>query len=59
MVQSRRITGDTSPATQVTTLELFFDLVFVFTITQVTRLLEHDLTPVGAGRALLVFGVLW
>jgi low temperature requirement protein LtrA len=59
MVQRRRITGDTSPATQVTTLELFFDLVFVFTITQVTRLLEHDLTPVGAGRALLVFGVLW
>lgn len=25
-----------------TTLELFFDLVFVFTITQITELLVHD-----------------
>ena len=54
-----RAVDDTPPATGVTTLELFFDLVFVFTITQVTRLLEQDLTPAGAGRALLVFGVLW
>jgi low temperature requirement protein LtrA len=27
---------------QVTPLELFFDLVFVFAITQVTSLLAHD-----------------
>ena len=27
---------------RVSTLELFFDLVFVFTITQLTRLLVHD-----------------
>jgi low temperature requirement protein LtrA len=43
----------------VTTLELFFDLVFVFTLTQLTALLEEDLSPAGAGRAFLVFGVLW
>ena len=28
---------------RVSTLELFFDLVFVFTLTQLTAFLEHDL----------------
>jgi low temperature requirement protein LtrA len=32
-------TGD--PPLRVSTLELFFDLVFVFTITQLTSLLAH------------------
>jgi low temperature requirement protein LtrA len=44
---------------RVSTLELFFDLVFVFTITQLTGVLARDLTPSGALRVLLVFGVLW
>lgn len=44
---------------RVTTLELFFDLVFVFTLTQLTRLLEDDLSLAGVGRALLLFVVLW
>jgi low temperature requirement protein LtrA len=45
---------------RVSTLELFFDLVFVFTITQLTSLIAHDgVTGTGALRALLVFGVLW
>jgi low temperature requirement protein LtrA len=44
---------------RVSTLELFFDLVFVFTITQLTSLLAGDLTATGALRVLLVFGVLW
>jgi low temperature requirement protein LtrA len=45
---------------RVSTLELFFDLVFVFTITQLTSLLAHgDVTAVGAVRVLLIFGVLW
>jgi low temperature requirement protein LtrA len=44
---------------RVSTLELFFDLVFVFTITQLTGVLARDLTPRGALRVLLVFGVLW
>jgi len=45
---------------RVSTLELFFDLVFVFTITQLTSLIASDgVTPAGALRALLVFGVLW
>jgi low temperature requirement protein LtrA len=50
---------DAPPVSRVTTLELFFDLVFVFTITQLTGLLEDDLSPAGAARVFLVFGVLW
>lgn len=44
---------------RVSTLELFFDLVFVFTITQLTSTLARDVTLAAAGRLLLVFGVLW
>ena len=44
---------------RVTTLELFFDLVFAFTLTQLASLLEHDFNPSGALEVLLVFGVLW
>ncbi|WP_181762850.1 low temperature requirement protein A [Rhodococcus spelaei] len=47
------------PASRVTNLELFFDLVFVFTITQLTALLEHELSIAGALRVLLVFAALW
>ena len=43
----------------VSTLELFFDLVFVFAITQLTAVLADDPTPVGALHVLLIFGVLW
>lgn len=44
---------------RVTTLELFFDLVFVFALTQLTLLFEHDPTWEGVGRVVLLFGVLW
>lgn len=44
---------------RVTSLELFFDLVFVFTITQLSALLTDELTPVGTLRVLLIFGVAW
>jgi low temperature requirement protein LtrA len=44
---------------RVSTLELFFDLVFVFAITQLTGSLARDLTVTGAVRVLLIFGVLW
>ncbi|MEY9927587.1 low temperature requirement protein LtrA [Catenulispora sp. GP43] len=44
---------------RVTTLELFFDLVFVFTITQLTVLLADDLSFVQVGRVLLIFAVLY
>jgi low temperature requirement protein LtrA len=41
------------------TLELFYDLVFVFAITQVSRLLLHRLTWEGAGQSALVLLVVW
>jgi low temperature requirement protein LtrA len=44
---------------RATTLELFYDLVFVFAITQVSHLLIDNLTWQGAGRALLVLLVVW
>ncbi len=37
----------------VTTLELFFDLVFVFAITQVTALMAEDIGPRGLLRGLV------
>ena len=48
-----------APAGAVTPVELFFDVVFVFTLTQLTRFLEADLTLAGFGRILLLFGILW
>jgi low temperature requirement protein LtrA len=44
---------------RVTPLELFFDLVFVYAITQVTTLMSHDLTWRGVGHGLLVLAALW
>lgn len=46
-------------AQAVTFVELFFDLVFVFAVTQLTALLAHDLTPEGVLRALLLFWLIW
>jgi len=44
---------------RVTPLELFFDLVFVFALTEVTTFLADDPTWHGLGRALLLLGALW
>jgi low temperature requirement protein LtrA len=44
---------------QVSPLELFFDLVFVFAITQVTSLLAHDPTWRGVFRGMLVLAAVW
>lgn len=43
----------------VTPLELFFDLVFVFALTQVTALLANDLTWLGMLRGFAVLTVVW
>ena len=43
----------------VTPLELFFDLVFVFALTQVTALLAADLTWLGMLRGFAVLAVIW
>ncbi len=44
---------------RVTPIELFFDLVFVYAITQVTTMMSEDLTWQGLGRGLLVLAALW
>ncbi len=52
--------GSPDPPLRVSTLELFFDLVFAFTLTQLSALLDdaHFSAP-SIAQALLVFGVLW
>ncbi|MCP2324837.1 low temperature requirement protein LtrA [Hamadaea flava] len=44
---------------RVSTLELFFDLVFVFTITQLTAVLAHDLTVGTTLQVLLLLLIIW
>lgn len=44
---------------RVTYAELFFDLVFVFAITQLSHGLLHDLSLLGALRALVLFLAVW
>ncbi len=43
----------------VSTLELFFDLVFVFTITQVTAVVDDHPGPIAAAQAALIMVVLF
>ncbi|MBA2624311.1 MAG: low temperature requirement protein A [Acidimicrobiia bacterium] len=43
----------------VTPLELFFDLVFVFALTQVTAFLADNPTAQGVVRGLLLLGLMW
>ena len=44
---------------RTTPVELLWDLVFVFAITQVTTLLWRDLTWRGFGRAMLALALVW
>jgi low temperature requirement protein LtrA len=46
-------------ATRVTSLELFFDLVFVFTVTQLTGVLADHPTPRGLLQVVLLLGIIW
>ena len=44
---------------RATTLELFYDLVFVFAVTQVSHLLHAHLTWTGVGEAAVALLVVW
>jgi low temperature requirement protein LtrA len=44
---------------RVSTLELFFDLVFVFTITQLTGVLTHEELGTGLGQVVLMLVVIF
>jgi low temperature requirement protein LtrA len=50
---------ETREVERVTTLELFFDLVFVFTITQLTAVLYHDPSGRSLVQVVLVLGVIF
>jgi low temperature requirement protein LtrA len=61
-VSTAAAAGPAGPADaplRVTTLELFFDLVFAFTLTQLTVVANGTLSVATAGQVLLVFGLLW
>jgi low temperature requirement protein LtrA len=51
--------GQAERVERVSTLELFFDLVFVFTITQLTAVLSDDPTLRGLLRVVLMLGVIY
>ncbi|MCX5065003.1 low temperature requirement protein A [Micromonospora lupini] len=44
---------------RTTSTELFFDLVYVFTITQLSHYLSEDLSWRGAGRTAVLLGLVW
>ena len=48
-----------SPPVRVTNLELFFDLVYVFAITQLSDFLYRHLTARGTLEALILFAAVW
>src|SRR4051794_30077262 len=51
--------GEPREEARVSTLELFFDLVFVFTITQLTSVLAHHPNGAGVLRVGLMLIVIW
>ena len=54
-----RVRGQEGREERVLPLELFFDLIFVFALTQVTGLVSTHPTWTGLLQGLLVLGVLW
>ncbi len=58
-VRERLRFESTDESHRVTSLELFFDLVFVYALTQVTALLAADTTWVGVARGVVVICMLW
>ncbi|MFE6822242.1 low temperature requirement protein A [Streptomyces sp. NPDC057690] len=44
---------------RVTTFELFFDLVYVFALTQVTKFMAHTHSGMGIVQGLLLLALLW
>src|SRR4051794_34626061 len=56
---STRVSTRAEGEERVTPLELFFDLVFVFAITQVTGLVSANPTWTGVAEGLVVIALLW
>jgi low temperature requirement protein LtrA len=56
---SGRTDDEVEPPLRVSTLEIFFDLVFAFTLTQLTSVLATQLSWRTVFQVLLIFGLLW
>jgi low temperature requirement protein LtrA len=50
---------EAGPRLRVTTIELFFDLVFAFTLTQLTALLADEASLTALAQVLLIFTLIW
>ncbi|MET0725212.1 MAG: low temperature requirement protein A [Leifsonia sp.] len=60
LVTGRLLTAETSSeGDRVTTLELFFDLVYVFAFTQITRLMAHGHSAESVVQGLAVLALIW
>jgi low temperature requirement protein LtrA len=46
-------------ADEVTNIELFFDLVYVFAVTQLSELLVHDTSAAGAVHTAILLAMVW
>ncbi len=53
------MTAPVEPSVRVTTLELFFDLVVVFTVMQLTDTLADELGWAALGETILMLALLW
>ena len=53
-----RVRGEAG-SDRATTVELFFDLVYVFAITQLSHLVLDDLSVSGLARAVFLLVVVW
>ena len=58
-VTPRRIVRRDDAEARVSPLEMFFDLVFVYALTQVTAFMADDPTFAGMGRGLMILAILW
>ncbi len=58
-VRPRNLRRPPGPVARVTTVELFFDLVYVLAVTQLSHSLITDPTGGGARRVLLLFAMVW
>lgn len=54
-----KFAGATQANHRVTPLELFFDLVFVFALTQVTGYLAIHLSPTGFAEGIVLLALIW
>ncbi len=48
--------GEPAPVTQI---ELFFDLIFVFAVTQISEFLRAHMSALGAFQGLMLFAAMW